>query len=259
MTSTSNLDLNLNLSLISTMLSGLIVLVCAVPFEGDLIADAMKRKEDVSGWGIRRLRGSLSDRDLLLVISGAGKTNASIATTLTLREYDPSLVISFGLGGAYPGSGLRPGDIALASKEIYGDEGVILSSGFRDLRFMNLPLVQRGRQVFHNTLPVAESHLRRLAAALNKEEIFFRKGPFVTVSTVTGTDARAEQLRRRYRPVCENMEGAAVAHVSFIRDVPFLEIRGISNPVGRREKRDWKLREAAFSVQDALIRIIDNL
>jgi futalosine hydrolase len=241
------------------MLSGLIVLVCAVPFEGDLIAGAMKRKKDLSDWGTRRLRGSLSDRDLLLVISGAGKTNAAAATTLTLQRYAPSLVISFGLGGAYPQSGLRPGDIAVADKEIYGDEGVILSSGFRDLRFMNLPLVRKGRQVFYNSLPVSDTHLRRLSSALNKEEIFFRKGPFVTVSTVTGTDARAEQLRRRYRPVCENMEGAAVAHVSLIREVPFLEIRGISNPVGRRKKREWRLQDAAISVQDALIRIIDYL
>jgi futalosine hydrolase len=66
-------------------------------------------------------------------------------------------------------------------------------------------------------------------------------GPFVTVSTVTARDQRAEALIKAYAPIMESMEGAAAAHLARLYDVPFLEIRSAGNRVGRRDKDAWDL------------------
>jgi futalosine hydrolase len=83
-------------------------------------------------------------------------------------------------------------------------------------------------------------------------------GPFVTVSAVSGSPARARILANRYRALCENMEGGAVAQVCLRYRVPFLEIRGLSNRAGDRNKKRWQLSKALNNSQRALLYLLEN-
>jgi futalosine hydrolase len=49
------------------------------------------------------------------------------------------------------------------------------------------------------------------------------------------------------------MEGAAFAHVARLAGVPVGEVRGISNPVGNRDRAAWRVRDAAKAAQMALL------
>ena len=80
-----------------------------------------------------------------------------------------------------------------------------------------------------------------------------RRVPFVTSSTCTATDARARELVVRTGGAVESMEGAAVVHVALLEGKPVGEIRGISNPVGPRDRSTWRVREAAEAAQRVLI------
>ena len=90
--------------------------------------------------------------------------------------------------------------------------------------------------------------------------ITIKTGTFVTVSTVTGTDKRARELEKRFSAssasgggaICENMEGAAVAHVCAMYGIPMLEIRGISNIVEDRDRSKWDIKTAAENCQKAV-------
>ena len=44
-----------------------------------------------------------------------------------------------------------------------------------------------------------------------------------------------------------------MAHVCVLHGVPFVEIRGISNMAGERDRRLWRLDEAASAAQRAVI------
>jgi futalosine hydrolase len=48
------------------------------------------------------------------------------------------------------------------------------------------------------------------------------------------------------------MEGAAYAHVAAIYDLPYIEVRGISNLVTDRELEGWRLRDAAEAAAHAV-------
>jgi futalosine hydrolase len=52
------------------------------------------------------------------------------------------------------------------------------------------------------------------------------------------------------------MEGAAAAHVCALYDLPFLELRGISNLVEDRDREKWRLAEAAEAAQAAALRVV---
>ncbi len=194
--------------------------------------------------------------NVVFIISGTGKVNSAIAATMITERFSPHIIISSGTGGAYPSSGLKIGEIAIAEKEIYGDEGVMTEKGFHDMRYLGIPLIKK-RKNLYNELPVSTRYMNDIKKAINRLGLNHRTGTFVTLSTITGTDEMALEIERRIsNPVCENMEGAAIAHVALIKGCEFIELRGISNIVQRRDKRTWRLREASINSQNAVIELI---
>jgi len=210
--------------------------------------------QPVSGVGhLRAFRGCVGGREVILAVTGIGKVNAACAATLLLERFNPELVINTGCGGAFPGCGLSVGELAVASSESFGDEGVQTPEGWRGLELIGIPVFQgRGERVF-NEMPVSRG-LAAGALALAREHGFSAElGPFLTVSTCSGTACQAEELLRRFPGICENMEGAALAQVALIYGVPLLEVRGISNMVEDRDMARWDLKRAVAEVQRFLL------
>lgn len=238
----------------------MIALLAAVPLETTLLLRQMAPMEIVSCGGMNLYRGRLGGLGVELLHSGVGKANAAAAATLlALRR--PEALIVFGVGGAYPGSGLGVGDLALASCEIFGDEGVLSPAGFLDLETMKLPLLNDDPAPLYNRCPVDPGWLElaetRLADYATQTGIRCISGPFVTVSTCSGTAAAGAVLQQRTGGLCENMEGAAAALVAARNHLPFCEVRGISNLVEDRDLSRWDLAGAAQRAQEAVMRILD--
>ena len=82
-------------------------------------------------------------------------------------------------------------------------------------------------------------------------------GPFVTVQQCSGVQAVGDALAIRYSGICENMEGAAAAHVAVANGIPFVEIRGISNRVVDRDLSQWDLPLAIRRCQQAVGMIVE--
>lgn len=237
-------------------------LIASVAFEtGDILKKLKNSKKVSEGFFTGRLFG----KKIVLAVSGIGKTNAAHAATLLVDKYAPSLIINFGIGGAYPSSGLKIGDIAVAEKEIYGDEGVLVKEGFKDMRTTGIPILKRGNKKYFNEFPLNKTFVKKavrffyLSSQLLVLSSQFKSGPFVTVSACTGTDKRALELEKRYRAICENMEGAAIAHICAIHDIPMIEIRGISNIVENRNTKKWNTKLAAENCQKVVIDLSKTL
>jgi futalosine hydrolase len=154
---------------------------------------------------------------------------------------------------------LSIGDLALAESEIFGDEGVATSKGFRDLSALRLPM-RPGPGELYNRWPV-DPALHAWARPLFEEQAQSRaaklgSGPFVTVSTCTGTTADAIEIARRTGGICENMEGAAVALACRQMTVPLLEVRGISNQVEDYDPTRWDLPAGMTAAQNAVLALL---
>ena len=170
---------------------------------------------------------------------GVGPVNAAVAVTRRLAREVPATIVVCGIGGAYPGSGLRVGDVACAEVECYGDLGVAGPQGFLDMKDLGFPVVNASPPLY-NDLPMQVFPVERRAK-------------FVTVSCCTGTRAAAEAIEARTGGGVENMEGAAVAHVAHLFGVQVGEVRGISNMVTDRDPSAWRVAEAAAAAQEAVI------
>ena len=234
----------------------MIALIASIAAETELLRRLLSPCE-VRSCGRRELfRGSLCGHSVGLLHGGVGKASAAAAVGILLETVRPSLVISLGVGGAYPGSDLAVGDLALATEEIHGDEGVITPEGFLDMEDIGFPLVQRNGHRFFNAYPVQDHLLDSARPILERHASLAGRrmtaGTFVTVSTCSGTDAAGEEMARRTGGICENMEGAAIAQICALYSVPFLEVRGISNLTGDRDLSRWDIRRGAEAAQLAV-------
>jgi futalosine hydrolase len=238
----------------------MIALLCSVQAEADrLLASMVVIKKTTLGSKLL-IEGTFGDQRVILCISGMGKVNAAHTATLMLARFDPEALIVFGIGGAYPSSGAGVGDLAIAKEEIAGDEGVLTPEGFKDTEYIGIPLIKAAASPVYTTYPASEQLVRRSLQSLVAHQRSGRGkihvGSFVTLSTCSGTTVRARELEERYRGLCENMEGAAVAHVAALHDVPWFEVRGISNIVEDRDLTKWDIPGAAEAAQEAVIQIL---
>ena len=184
-----------------------------------------------------RLEGT--DPSVAIVRTGVGSVNAAHAVTLFLARTSARAIVVCGVGGAYPSSGLRVGDVACADTECYGDLGATSPLGFLDMTALGFPIVEAPNPLF-NELPMQVFPVQRRVR-------------FVTVTTCTGTAAAAQAIEERTGGAVESMEGAAVAHVAHLHGVPVGEVRGISNIVTDRDTHSWRLKEAAAAAQEAVL------
>jgi len=167
-----------------------------------------------------------------VLVCGVGKSAAAAATALRLADGGIAGVVSFGVAGAYPGSGLAVGDVAVAAEVAVLDEGLETGAAFR-------PFARPGMEVpgaaWTPTDPVLRSEL-----ALSGHTFAVVVGRVATVSVCAGTERLARE-RAETGAVAEGMEGAAVALAAARHGVPFVEVRGISNPCGPRDGAPFDL------------------
>ncbi|MEV1014476.1 MULTISPECIES: futalosine hydrolase [unclassified Micromonospora] len=211
-------------------MSGLLV-VTAVPAEADAV------------------QAGLTATDVTVAPVGVGPAVAGAATArlLTLAEAAGRpyrAVVSAGVAGGFTGRA-AVGDTVLGTASIAADLGADSPDGFIGIEDLGMPPALLGGG---SVVPAHPALLATLRAALPMATI----GPVLTVSTVTGTAAGTEELRRRHpEAVAEAMEGYGVAVAAAQAGVPFAELRTISNPIGPRDRDAWRLREALTALTKA--------
>ena len=236
-----------------------ILVLASMPLELELLVAALAdcRTQESNGWHLAD--GRLGESRIICCAGGIGKANAAAAATAMIERHRPCLVINTGCGGAYPGSGLSVGGLAVASDELFGDEGALTPQGWLDMRAMGLPLYSRETVSLYNSIPLSR-HLTEQAMQLaDSYGVRLVRGAFVTVSACSGTRERGLELTARHTAVCENMEGAAVALTALRYGIPCLEIRGISNLVEDRDRARWDLTGAVEAAQRFVLKLLEGL
>ena len=173
--------------------------------------------------------------DVDVLATGVGPVEAAIATARRLAERRYDAVVSAGIGGAMRGSALVGDAVAI------GDE-TLAALGREDGVPVSLPDGSR----LVETVAADPGLLARVVAS----DLPLLRG--LTVSEITSSDARAHALAARYGTDVESMEGFAVLRAAKLAGVPAIEVRGVSNFVGARERSEWDFDAGARAAADAL-------
>lgn len=161
----------------------------------------------------RRIAGSglCRDGDAYGLVTGVGATDAAMRVTAAIGSLDVDGVLSVGVAGALPGSGLAVGDAVVGTEAVHGDLGRLEPAGFVGLDAMALPGAAPG------PFPLADV------------DASGSRGAIASVATVSATDERADRVAERTGAIAETMETAAVARVGAAYGVPVAAVAGIAN------------------------------
>ena len=176
--------------------------------------------------------------DTAFFLTGVG-IPAALASTLDIAARErPKRILNIGIAGAYPGSGLKIGDLVLGRSEVYGDVGFELpdAPGFQAVGEVSWGAFYR------DPLP--------LTAFPEFDGLPVRRG--CTINACTGTEATGRLRETLFGAAFETMEGAAVAQAGQALGIPVCEIRAISNIAARRDMQPENIQLALDSLRDYL-------
>ncbi len=183
-----------------------------------------------------------------ILVTGVGLTASTYALTEKILRQHPHYIFQAGIAGSFS-TEFEPGTVVMVNDETIGDCGVTEDGVFKDV--FDLKLADESK------FPFIEKKLVNPYCS-NWKKYGFRFVSGVSVNKIS-TDAEIiQQLKQQYGADIESMEGAALHYVCLQQKIPFMQIRSISNYVGERNKKNWKLRESIDILNDTLIKIIQE-
>jgi futalosine hydrolase len=182
-------------------------------------------------------------------ITGIGPLHTAFALGQRLPAWQPDFALQAGIAGTFRHDWAL-GSVVAISKEVNGDLGAEDNGQFLDL--FEIGLCQP------DDAPYQQKFLVNAFAGWPAPPAW-PLATGVTVNTVSGSAPTIARLEARYQPDIESMEGAAFHYACLVENVPFLQLRCISNYVEVRDKSKWKIGLAVKNLNEALLQQVQQL
>ena len=209
--------------------------------EGELLRSKMELTDSLNLTGRIFWEGKLQGKDVVVVESGVGMTNATMITQLLIDRYSPEKIIFTGIcGGIDPANQI--GDVVIPEKWVTHDYGIYDKDGFspESLRVM-LPGESERRYVMFFPIDRDLLEMAEISAQKAREEFkpIGERVPQVRIGGVGASgnsfidqEEKRTWLRQRLHAQIVDMESAAVVQVANVNGVPILVIRSCSDLAG---------------------------
>lgn len=243
-----------------------IAILGAMSEEVELLQSQLKGAKAKEVLGFKFKTGKLNGKKVVLAETGIGKVNASIVTTLIIRQFSPKTIIFTGVAGAV-NPDLNQGDILIGKRLSYHDYGRLTNDSLKFYPTRNPLTKQLNPQFF-----LSDSILVRMAGetakgielkkiTANSPQPRISVGTIVTGDTFVASSVAVAGFRRNYQADATEMEGAVVAQICFQQNVPFLIIRSISDKANEAAPADFQTFKKVAADNSAIVvkAIIKNL
>ncbi len=238
-----------------------ILITAAVIREAEYLIYRLNNPSKIKIGNKLAISGSIDNKAVKIAITGPGIINAAHAATAAIEQKPPQLIIQTGCAGGFKQAGLKTGDICIASEEIDAQLGIESQGRAYLPQELPFPLYMKNKSEIKSAYPTDLKLSEKFKKILKKKlcDALIMSGKFITVSTVTATDKTAQKHFEAFNCIAENMEGAATAYIALIYNIPFIEIRSISNICGKRDKSEWRLKTALKKSGKAVYEIIKEI
>jgi futalosine hydrolase len=203
---------------------------------------------DEGGWAV----GEAFGREAAVLVTGVGPLNAALGLGRLLEALPPvDAVVNMGVAGSFDVRALPLGAVAVAGGEVWPEYGLRTEGGV-DAKGIGFALATGpGGAVYERIGLDPARSAREMGLCLDAG---WAVAQCATVSAASGDAATARGVAVRLggdAPGLENMEGFALALGCLRAELPFLELRAVSNVVGSRGKADWDLPGALAALAAA--------
>lgn len=165
--------------------------------------------------------GKIGSIQIILIQCGIGKVNAAMCSTLLIDRFNPDLVISTGVAGGID-SCLDVMDVVVSNQTVYHD----MWCGPGEVWGAVQGLAER----FDSDKEVVE-----VALSL-KTDVQIRKGLICTGDIFVTKSEDKDRIKSLFpEALAVDMESCAIAQVCYLRKVPFVSFRIISDTPGAKD------------------------
>ena len=205
-------------------------IIGAMQEEVEQLISAMNVTKGEKKAGMDFYSGRLDGLPVTIVRSGIGKVNAAICTQILVDDFNVDAVINTGIAGSLHDK-IEIADVVLSEDVLHHDMD---ATGF------GYPKGQIPRM---DTLSfAADERLIKLAGEACKNavpEIGVHVGRVVSGDQFISDKAVKERISSNFDGFCTEMEGAAIAQVSYLNKVPFVILRTISDKADDSATMDY--------------------
>jgi adenosylhomocysteine nucleosidase len=219
----------------------------AVPWEVRPIWSILKNTKTGKVFDFPFWSGTVGGNQVVIAITGVGKTNAAMITALFIDRFKPERVIYTGTA-ARVNRALNTGDIILSSKVVHHDFGTLQNSGMLYRKTIG-PVKGRPTNFQYRADPAllksaveaAKSFPPRKVTANGKTYVPAIRPGIICAGDVFGmTEWKLTDIRKKIGADLVEMEGSAVGQVCYELHMPFLVVRGGSNFAQENPGSDYK-------------------
>lgn len=183
-----------------------------------------------------------------VLITGVGVPSTIYHLLKRIHQVDYDLIIQAGIAGTFKND-LALGNVVLINEDCFADLGIEEKEIFTPVFYTQF--------ADKDEFPFTDGRLMNLDTNLKYADL--PKAKAITVNKVSDSELQKQQFVQTFNADIETMEGAALHYVCLQEQIPFLQIRSISNQVGEREKAKWKMKEAIENLNKELAILINKL
>jgi adenosylhomocysteine nucleosidase len=197
----------------------MIGIIGAMKEEVDSILSLMQEKEQTIHYGVKFYTGKINNQSCIVSKSGVGKVNAARSTQIMIDKFNPACIINIGSAGALEPS-LEIGDTVISDKCIQHDVDITAfghQKGYiAGVRYIEADagLVEKCKKAIEQSV---ESKYKTYIGTVASGDQFI------------SSEEVKEQIHKDFDAWCVEMEGAAIAYVCHLCEMPFVIIRSISD------------------------------
>ena len=187
--------------------------------------------------------------EIHLLTTGVGMVATAAWCSRVLARQDYDMALNFGVCGSFDPE-IATGAVVHVITEQLPELGAQDADGFLTANELNL--------IGRNEFPFQAGRLMNPAPPKNEVLVRLPGVHGITVNTVHGNEAAIGAVRQRCHPQVESMEGAAFMYACLMHQIPFAEVRAVSNVVEQRNRAAWTLREAIDNLNATAMEILDR-
>lgn len=214
-----------------------ILVVSATHFEIQPLLDFLDIKEPMPG--INTTKKNRASVHIDVLITGIGMVETAFMMGKWMNK-SYHLIINVGVCGAF-NKLLKLGELVCVTQDILSELGAEDDTNFLPYNQLSLP----GEYIFSSVFSRLFPDIDQLKKVIG-----------ITVNTIHGNEININKIQQLYHPDVESMEGAAFFRACQGLNVPYIQIRAISNYVEKRDKSKWQMPLAIKNLNDFLIRFI---
>lgn len=181
-----------------------------------------------------------------ILITGVGCPHSMYSICQYLSKKKPDLIIQAGIAGTF-NKKISIGDVVIVDTEQWADLGVEDTDSFYsvfDMKFTNPDDKPYKNGIIPSNFP------------RNVDLENYKKVVAITSTIAHGNQQSIDRIIATFNPDIETMEGAALAYVAAMKNIPFIQMRSISNVVEPRNKENWNIPLAVKNLNWELLKLV---